>query len=281
VWPSERNRAIARTLALARIAAQGAVYIASPSLDKERLASMLAGLRLLPRSVRVVPEASIARLLRYSVRMVGSSLELEVQREPLTATQRAIKRGVDVTIASLAVVLLLPLLLLLSLAIVFDSRGPVLFRQTRCGLAGKPFRIFKFRTMRVLEDGPEVSQAVRKDDRVTRLGRFLRRTSLDELPQLLNVLKGEMSLVGPRPHALAHDEYYADQIENYQLRQHVKPGLTGWAQVNGHRGETPTVDLMHHRIDYDLWYAANASLSLDVLILFRTLPALFGHRNAY
>jgi undecaprenyl-phosphate galactose phosphotransferase/putative colanic acid biosynthesis UDP-glucose lipid carrier transferase len=133
----------------------------------------------------------------------------------------------------------------------------------------------------VLEDGPEVIQASRDDGRVTRLGRFLRRTSLDECPQIFNVLSGEMSLVGPRPHAAAHDEAYARVIENYALRQHVKPGITGWSQVNGYRGETPTVESMYRRIENDLWYAANCSLSLDLLILLRTVAVILGQRNAY
>jgi undecaprenyl-phosphate galactose phosphotransferase/putative colanic acid biosynthesis UDP-glucose lipid carrier transferase len=204
-----------------------------------------------------------------------------MQREPLTFAQRAIKRSIDIALSSLALIAFLPLFSVLGVLIKLDSRGPAMFRQTRNGLGGKPFRIFKFRTMSVMEDGADVCQVVRKDCRVTRIGRFLRRTSLDELPQLLNVLMGEMSLVGPRPHARAHDEHFATLVENYQVRQHVKPGLTGWAQVNGYRGETPTIDLMRRRLEYDLWYAANASLSLDFLILLRTLPALLGQGNAY
>jgi undecaprenyl-phosphate galactose phosphotransferase/putative colanic acid biosynthesis UDP-glucose lipid carrier transferase len=204
-----------------------------------------------------------------------------MQREPLTFAQRAIKRSIDIALSSLALIAFLPLFSVLGVLIKLDSRGPAMFRQTRNGLGGKPFRIFKFRTMSVMEDGDDVCQAVRKDCRVTRVGRFLRRTSLDELPQLLNVLNGEMSLVGPRPHARAHDEHFATLVENYHVRQHVKPGLTGWAQVNGYRGETPTIELMRRRLEYDLWYAANASLSLDFLILLRTLPALLGQGNAY
>jgi lipopolysaccharide/colanic/teichoic acid biosynthesis glycosyltransferase len=146
---------------------------------------------------------------------------------------------------------------MVALAVRLDSRGPILFRQNRNGFNGRPFRIYKFRSMTVMEDGAVVTQAKRDDARVTRVGRFLRRSSLDELPQLLNVLKGDMSLVGPRPHALAHDDHYSGLLAEYAFRHHVKPGITGWAQVNGFRGETPTIDLMKRRIDLDLQYIAN------------------------
>ena len=195
--------------------------------------------------------------------------------------QRAIKRSIDLILAScLSAVLLLPFIIV-AIAIKLDSSGPALFRQTRKGFGGKPFRVLKLRTMSVLEDGPQIAQATQGDTRVTRLGTWLRRNSLDELPQLFNVLKGEMSLVGPRPHAIAHDELYSKSIENYQLRQHVKPGMTGWAQVNGLRGPTPTLDLMWRRIEHDLWYAMNASIILDLKILAMTLVEVLRQRNAY
>ncbi len=177
----------------------------------------------------------------------------------------------DVTVAGLGLLALAPLFLLLALMIRLDSSGPVLFCQTRKGLNGRAFRIYKFRTMRVLEDGAVVRQATRGDARVTRVGRILRATSIDELPQLLNVLLGEMSLVGPRPHALAHDEYYSREIAAYDHRFRVKPGITGWAQVNGARGETPTVDHMRRRIELDLWYVQNKCFILDCAILAKTI----------
>jgi lipopolysaccharide/colanic/teichoic acid biosynthesis glycosyltransferase len=155
----------------------------------------------------------------------------------------------------------------------------VLFRQTRKGLNGRTFRIYKFRTMRVLEDGAVVRQATRGDARVTRIGRILRSTSLDELPQLLNVLSGEMALVGPRPHALAHDEFYSREISGYDQRFRVKPGITGWAQVNGARGETPTLDHMRRRIELDLWYVQHKSIALDLTILARTVVAELGRTS--
>jgi exopolysaccharide biosynthesis polyprenyl glycosylphosphotransferase len=176
-----------------------------------------------------------------------------------------------VAVACLALLALAPLLMLVALAIRLDASGPVLFRQTRTGLNGCVFRIYKFRTMRVLEDGPEVRQACRADPRVTCIGRLLRRTHLDELPQLLNVLRGEMALVGPRPHALAHDEHYGREIPDYSRRFQVKPGMTGWAQVNGARGETPTLQHMQRRVELDLWYVKNRSFLLDLQILARTV----------
>ena len=188
-------------------------------------------------------------------------------------------RMLDVTGAALGLLLLAPLLVLLALVIRLDSPGPVLFRQTRKGLNGQVFRIYKFRTMRVLEDGAVVRQATRGDARVTRIGRILRSTSLDELPQLLNVLSGEMALVGPRPHALAHDEFYSREISGYDQRFRVKPGITGWAQVNGARGETPTLDHMRLRIELDLWYVQHKSIALDLTILARTVVAEPGRTS--
>lgn len=181
------------------------------------------------------------------------------------------KRVVDVTMAGVALFFVLPLLALIAVAIRLDSKGPVLFRQLRGGRDGKPFRIYKFRTMHVLEDGTDVRQATRHDARVTRVGRWLRSSSVDELPQLLNVIAGDMALVGPRPHALAHDAYYSRLVTNYGLRFQVRPGITGLAQVSGSRGETPEVADMQRRVDLDNRYIAEQSLTLDVQILLRTV----------
>jgi putative colanic acid biosysnthesis UDP-glucose lipid carrier transferase len=178
-------------------------------------------------------------------------------------------------------VLTAPVMVAIAIAIGLDSQGPIVFRQTRLGLAGRPFAILKFRTMNVIEDGDAVVQATHDDARVTRIGAFLRAASLDELPQFFNVFKGDMSVVGPRPHATAHDALYTALIANYELRQNVKPGITGWAQVNGYRGGTPTVDLMQRRVDLDVWYVANASLSLDLKILLRTPLEILRPQNAY
>ena len=193
----------------------------------------------------------------------------------------AVKRTIDLMAAAVLLLILWPILLLTAILIRVDSTGPTFFRQTRMGLRGRPFHILKFRTMSVLEDGEQVVQATHNDPRITRVGRILRKTSIDELPQLINVLRGEMSLVGPRPHARAHDEYYAQRIANYTLRQQVKPGITGWAQVNGFRGETPSVNAMRKRILCDIWYVRNFGLLLDLKILLCTPLELLRPRNAH
>jgi putative colanic acid biosysnthesis UDP-glucose lipid carrier transferase len=210
-----------------------------------------------------------------------------VWRAPANANSRpgrlqpALKRILDLALALPLLVVAAPFLALLALIVFLDAGGPVFFRQTRLGRGGKPFDILKFRTMTVMENGDTVVQAKENDIRVTRCGKWLRSTSLDELPQLLNVIAGDMSLVGPRPHARAHDIHYGQEIANYDLRQTVKPGITGWAQVNGHRGETPTVETMRQRVDFDIWYAKNAGLLLDLKILVRTPFEVLGGRNAH
>jgi len=192
----------------------------------------------------------------------------------------SIQRALDVILSLAALVLLLPVFAVIALVVVWDSGEPVFFRQRRIGLHGKVFNIYKFRTMHVLEDGAQIVQAVRGDVRITRVGHFLRVTSLDELPQLWNVLKGEMSLVGPRPHAVSHDEYYSALIQNYHLRYAVRPGITGWAQINGARGATPQLSDMQARIDFDIQYVERESLWLYLRILLRTPLVVLGRRNA-
>jgi exopolysaccharide biosynthesis polyprenyl glycosylphosphotransferase len=221
----------------------------------------------------------VATAFRISPDMVWrtpANINTEASRYP-----RAAKRAFDLAIAIPALLLLSPLFAVLALIVRLDSRGPAFFRQTRLGRDGKPFDIFKFRSMTVMENGDVVVQASENDDRVTRAGKWLRSTSLDELPQLLNVIAGDMSLVGPRPHARCHDLHYAKLIPAYDLRQSVKPGITGWAQVNGHRGETPTLEAMRARVDLDIWYAKNASLLLDLEILLRTPVEVLCARNAH
>jgi exopolysaccharide biosynthesis polyprenyl glycosylphosphotransferase len=195
--------------------------------------------------------------------------------------QRGIKRAMDVVLAGIALVILAPWMLMIAIAIRSTSAGPALFRQTRNGYQGRPFTILKFRTMTVMEDGDDVRQAQRNDQRVTRIGRWLRRTSLDELPQLINVLRGEMSLVGPRPHARAHDIAFAKLVAHYEIRQRVKPGITGWAQVNGLRGETSSIESLRQRIEHDLHYTRTANLALDIDILMRTVVVVLSQRNAH
>jgi undecaprenyl-phosphate galactose phosphotransferase/putative colanic acid biosynthesis UDP-glucose lipid carrier transferase len=192
-----------------------------------------------------------------------------------------LKRIIDIMLSGLALVILSPLLLVTAAAIKLDSSGPVIFRQRRRGFNGREFAIYKFRTMTVLEDGRNVRQAQRHDERVTWLGRLLRSSSIDELPQLINVLTGEMSLVGPRPHAVCHDDEYSKAIENYALRHRAKPGITGWAQVNRFRGPTADIALMHKRVEHDLWYVDNWSLLLDLQIMMRTCVEVVRPHNAY
>jgi exopolysaccharide biosynthesis polyprenyl glycosylphosphotransferase len=205
----------------------------------------------------------------------------ELRPAAVEAFELSIKRVIDIVIAIIALIVLIPLLALVAIVIRLDSPGPVIFRQTRHGLNGKPFQILKFRTMTVLEDGHTVKQAARFDKRVTRVGLWLRRSSIDELPQLINVLRGEMSIVGPRPHAAAHDYYYDRVIPNYRLRQRMKPGITGHAQVKGFRGETPTVEAMQRRVELDLWYIGNWSVYLDFAIMARTVIEVCRGHNAY
>ncbi|MDB5735135.1 MAG: exopolysaccharide biosynthesis protein [Alphaproteobacteria bacterium] len=190
------------------------------------------------------------------------------------------KRRLDLALAGLAIVLLLPLLGLVALAIKLDSKGPIFFTQRRTGLGSRVFGVRKFRSMHVMEDGAEVTQAAQGDVRITRVGRVLRKLSLDELPQLFNVIAGDMSLVGPRPHAVAHDDFFGARISNYAVRFAAKPGITGWAQVNGARGATPTLESMQARIDLDAWYVAHAGLALDLKILAMTPLEVISTRNA-
>jgi putative colanic acid biosynthesis UDP-glucose lipid carrier transferase len=206
---------------------------------------------------------------------------LDVQPHVRRVAMDPLKRMIDVLGAGFGLLILSPLLLLVSLLIVLESRGWPVFCQRRTGYAGRSFVIYKFRSMRVCEDGPNIVQAVRDDDRITPVGRIIRRTSIDELPQLLNVLKGEMSLVGPRPHALAHDVYYGEQISRYDRRFMAKPGLTGLAQVCGLRGRTEDIADMAARIDKDLEYIEHWSVVLDIKILMRTVLIFAFHPAAY
>ncbi len=241
---------------------------------------ILGTLSVLPIRVHLVPDDKFVSYLSRTCN-IGSVWTAELKRAPLSRLERALKRVLDISGAATALLLLSPLMLAVALAIKLDSKGPILFTQWRSGFNGRLFRIFKFRTMQVLEDGPVIRQATRDDPRFTRLGPWLRRVSIDELPQLFNVLRGEMSLVGPRPHAAAHDCEYERQIAAYAFRYQLKPGITGWAQVKGFRGETRTLDLMSKRIEHDLWYIENWSFWLDLKILVGTLMTEVGRPRGY
>jgi undecaprenyl-phosphate galactose phosphotransferase/putative colanic acid biosynthesis UDP-glucose lipid carrier transferase len=209
------------------------------------------------------------------------TVSIEVQRAPLSTAERLLKRAIDLAVALIALVFFIPIMAFSAIAIKLDGRGPIIFRQNRKGFNGHEFVMFKFRTMSVLENGEVVTQASREDPRVTGIGRLLRASSIDELPQLWNVVRGEMSVVGPRPHALAHDNYFEKLLQDYAFRHHVKPGMTGWAQVNGLRGATPSVEQISRRVQMDLWYINNWSLWLDIQILLKTCSEVLRKRNAY
>ncbi len=259
------------------------IIVALPWSAGPRIRQMARKLYVVPANVRVCPD-----LVGFGIPLRGfSSLQgvplLNVYERPLGGWGVILKAIEDKVGAALMLALFAPLMLLVALAVKLDSPGPVLFRQKRYGFNNNEFSVFKFRTMyqRTVKDEDGVPQATKGDARITRVGAFLRKTSLDELPQLFNVLRGEMSIVGPRPHAVAHNEKYGRIIDEYMCRHRVKPGITGWAQVNGWRGETETPEKMSMRVQYDLYYIENWSLLLDVRILFMTAFVGFAHRNAY
>ena len=246
-----------------------------------KLGCLLSELRALPLPVNLVPVGPLTELFKLSSHTIGDTVTIELQHGPRTLSQRFVKRVVDIAFAGTALITFLPLFLITAVAIKLDSPGPVLFRQRRRGFNGRPFQIFKFRTMYVQEDGDSIVAAQRNDQRVTRVGNWLRRTSIDELPQLFNVLQGTMSIVGPRPHALAHDNEFEKLLNNYAYRHHVKPGLTGWAQVHGYRGEMRTLTDIKERVKYDLWYIDNGNFAIDIRIIFMTVTELINGKNAY
>ena len=257
------------------------VALALPWADADRLEFVRGRLKSLPVAVRLLPDAGVRTLTHYASSARQRVLAIEIQRAPLSGAERSVKRLMDIAVASLALAFFAPVMLLTAIAIKLDSQGPIVFRQYRKGFNGKQFVMLKFRTMTVQENGTSVVQVARNDPRVTPIGKLLRSASIDELPQLLNVLIGDMSLIGPRPHALAHDTYFEQVLRDYAFRHHVKPGMTGWAQCNGARGATPTLDHITERVKLDLWYINNWSLWLDVQILIKTFFEVLRKRNAY
>jgi Undecaprenyl-phosphate glucose phosphotransferase len=249
--------------------------------DEADMELLLDRLRVVPLPVRLLPDRAMSTVLCRQNLTSRRSYMIEVQRAPLSRLECSAKRLLDVTVAATSLIFLAPLLMAAAISIKLESRGPVIFRQRRHGFNGQSFVIYKLRTMKVLEDGATVVQARKRDPRITRVGRFLRETSIDELPQLFNVLRGNMSIVGPRPHALAHDYEYGKMIANYACRHHVKPGITGWAQIHGYRGGTPRIELMEQRVTLDLWYIDNWSVALDFYIMLGTCLELLRRRNAY
>ncbi len=268
----------ADALRIARHLEPDDIVLSFPLDDTRRVEQLVDVLFVVPAAMHFAPEGSRTGALSSS--RIGSQFGIPLIRAPLEPWERLAKRSIDVVLAGTLLLLLAPYLLLVALAIRIDSSGPALFRQTRYGYNQKTFRIFKFRTMSVAEDGNAFRQARRNDPRVTRIGRLLRRTNIDELPQLLNVLTGTMSIVGPRPHPVALDDSFDKRIDYYSRRHAVKPGITGWAQVHGLRGETDTAEKMRARVEYDLDYLDKWSIGMDFQIILMTAFSRSAYRNA-
>lgn len=257
------------------------VFIANAENNPENTRKVIAGLSDSTASVYIVPQLFLYNAFDAGWVTLGNTPMITVNDHPFYGSYWLLKKLEDLILGSIIFLITLPLMLLIAIAVKFGSKGPVLFKQRRYGLNGEVIQVLKFRTMRTMDDGAVVVQASKDDPRITSLGRILRRTSLDELPQFWNVLQGTMSIVGPRPHAIAHNEEYRQLIEGYMLRHKVKPGITGWAQVNGLRGETETLNKMKSRIDYDLYYINHWSIWFDLKIIFMTIINGFTGKTAY
>jgi len=256
------------------------IYLSLPMARQPRIISLLEELKDTTASIYFVPDIFITDLIQGRMNSVDGMPVVAVRETPLTGYDGLLKRIADFFFAILILITISPILLIVALGVKFTSKGPIIFKQRRYGLDGKEILVYKFRSMSVCEDDHEVKQAQKGDQRVTRFGAFLRKTSLDELPQFINVLQGRMSIVGPRPHAIAHNEMYRKLISGYMIRHKVRPGITGWAQVNGLRGETDTLEKMQARIDYDIDYLRNYSPRLDMYIIFMTVITLVRGQNS-
>ena len=255
------------------------IYLAMPMASQPRILKLLDELCDTTASVYFAPDIFLFDLIQARMDTVGGMPVLAVCETPFYGVNGIVKRVSDVILASLIMVLIAPVLAAIAAGVKLSSPGPVLFRQRRYGLDGQEILVYKFRSMTVTEDGGVIRQATKNDARVTPFGAFIRKTSLDELPQFINVLQGRMSIVGPRPHAIAHNEMYRKLIKSYMIRHKVKPGITGWAQVNGLRGETETVEKMKARVEYDLDYLRNWSLRLDLRIIWKTIFVVFKRQD--
>ncbi len=257
------------------------IFISQPMSAQPRIRKLLDELQDTTASIYFLPDLYVFDLIQARFDSVAGVPVVAICETPFTGMNNMVKRASDVVLGTLILIMLLPVMLAIAIAVKLGSPGPAIFKQRRYGLYGEEIIVYKFRSMTVAEDGAQVTQATRNDKRVTRLGAFLRRSSLDELPQFINVLQGRMSIVGPRPHAVAHNELYRKQIKGYMLRHKVRPGITGWAQVNGFRGETETLEKMEARIAYDLDYLRRWSLLLDLWIIVRTVKVALQRDNAY
>jgi putative colanic acid biosynthesis UDP-glucose lipid carrier transferase len=257
------------------------IYLSLPMASQPRILQILDELKDTTASIYFVPDMFVTDLVQGHPGSVCGMPVISVCETPFKGFDGAVKRVSDIVFSIVILLLIAPILLAVAIAVKWTSPGPVIFKQRRYGLDGEEILVYKFRSMTVTEDGGTIQQAQKNDNRITPLGAILRKTSLDELPQFINVLQGRMSIVGPRPHAVAHNELYRKLIKGYMVRHKVKPGITGWAQVNGFRGETETLDKMQGRIDYDLDYLRNWSLKLDIHIIFKTVRLVVKDRQAY
>ncbi|MBA6253758.1 undecaprenyl-phosphate glucose phosphotransferase [Colwellia sp. MB3u-55] len=257
------------------------VYITLPMRAEKRIKWLMKELADSTASVYLVPDVFMFELLHARSDVVAGIPTISIYDSPLDGSNKIIKRVEDVVLSSIILLLITPVLICISIAVKLSSPGPILFKQNRYGVDGTAIKVWKFRSMTVMEDGKKVTQAKKNDIRLTSIGRFIRSTSLDELPQFFNVLQGRMSIVGPRPHAVTHNEEYRTIINGYMLRHKVKPGITGWAQVNGWRGETDTLEKMEKRVEFDLDYIQNWSLIFDIKIIVATIFKGFIDKNAY
>jgi putative colanic acid biosynthesis UDP-glucose lipid carrier transferase len=257
------------------------VYITLPLSAQPRMDQLIANLHDSAVSIYFVPDVAGVSVIQGRMRNMDGVPVVSLLESPFVGINGLVKRVSDIVLASVILVLISPILLAVAIGVKRSSPGPIVFKQRRNGVDGKEIMVYKFRSMRVMENGAKVTQATKGDPRVTRFGAFIRRTSLDELPQFINVLQGRMSIVGPRPHAVAHNEQYRELVQSYMLRHKVKPGITGWAQVNGFRGETDTLDKMVGRVQYDIDYLRNWSLTMDLRIIAKTIRLTFFDKNAY
>ena len=258
------------------------VWICLPLTQSEQVREILHSLRHVSRNIRFIPGVEDLRLLNHNIHQVASINMITLSASPLNGINSLIKRIEDIILGILFFLIALPLMVSVAIGVKLSSKGPVLFKQLRHGVGGREISVYKFRSMAIhSEDNGLVTQAVKGDQRITKFGAFIRRTSLDELPQFWNVIRGQMSIVGPRPHALAHNEEFKEQVESYMARHKIKPGITGWAQVNGLRGETDTLEKMKKRVEFDLYYLDNWSLWFDMKVIVMTVFTGFINKNAY
>jgi len=272
---------IDEALKLAKYRSVRHVYIAIPTWNTDRVQGIVRQFSDTTARVYLVPDINTFELMQARWRNIGGTPTISIQDTPFYGFASVVKRLQDIVLSLIILAFISPILALVAMGVKLSSSGPIIFKQMRYGLDGQEIKVWKFRSMSVMDNGPVVKQATKNDVRVTKFGRFIRSTSLDELPQFINVLQGRMSIVGPRPHAVAHNEEYRQIVDKYMLRHKVKPGITGLAQISGYRGETDTLEKMEKRVEYDLKYIQHWSLLLDLKIVFLTVFKGFVSKTAY